>query len=109
MAIDEGLVQILRDDLTDIEDISERRMFGGLVFLFRGHMLCGVHPGGAMFRVGKDREAAALGLDGAEPLAFTGRKMGGFIDVSQDSFVDDDLRAEWLSMALENARSLPPK
>jgi hypothetical protein len=54
MAYDLGLAQLLRDDLVG-EKISEKKMFGGLAFLLNGHMVCGLHKGGAMFRVGKER------------------------------------------------------
>lgn len=109
MAYDEGLAEILRGDLEGMGGIKEKRMFGGLVFLLDGNMLCGVHPGGGMFRVGKDNEAAALAVPGAEPMAFTGRRMGGFIDVSDELLSDDNRRATLLRLALDHARGLPPK
>ena len=109
MAYDEGLAPLMRDDLADIEGISERKMFGGLCFQHHGNMVCGVHQGGAMFRVGKPREAEALAIEGAGPMTFTGRKMGGMIEVAEDAFVDDARRSKWITLSLENARSLPPK
>lgn len=109
MPHDEGLAQILREDLADIPDISERKMFGGLCFMLNGHMLCGVSPKGCMFRVGKPREDAARAIPGAGPMQFTGRPMGGMIDVTDDAFQDDDRRGQWLKLSIENARSLPPK
>lgn len=109
MAHDEGLAQILRDDLVDVAGISERKMFGGLCFMLNGHLLCGVSPKGCMFRVGKPREDAARAIDGAGPMQFTGRPMGGMIDVTEVAFQDDQRRAQWLALSIENARSLPPK
>ncbi|HCQ64529.1 MAG TPA: hypothetical protein DIU07_04820 [Rhodobacteraceae bacterium] len=109
MAHDEGLAEILRGDLADLPGITEKRMFGGLVLLLDGHMLCGVHPGGGMFRVGKENEAAALTVPGAEPMAFTGRRMGGFIDVSDDALADEDRRERLMGLALGFVRALPPK
>jgi len=109
MAHDEGLAQILRDDLADIHGISERKMFGGLCFMLNGNMLCGVSPKGCMFRVGKPREDQARAIEGAGPMQFTGRPMGGMIDVTEYAFQDDTRRAQWMALALENARSLPAK
>ncbi len=79
MAYDEGLAQVLRDDLADQVGIVEKKTFGGIAFMQWGNMLCGVHKDGGMFRVGKDNEAAALTIEGAGPIQFTGRKMGGMI------------------------------
>ena len=109
MAHDEGLAQLLRDDLIDVAGISERNMFGGLSFMLNGNMLCGVSPRGCMFRVGKELEAEARAIDGAGPMNFTGRPMGGMIDVTEEAFQDDARRALWLALSLTNARSLPAK
>lgn len=84
-------------------------MFGGLCFMLNGNMLCGVSPKGCMFRVGKSREDAARAIQGAGPMDFTGRPMGGMINVTQEGFQDDTRRGQWLALALENARSLPAK
>ncbi|MCU9848667.1 TfoX/Sxy family protein [Defluviimonas sp. WL0024] len=108
MAFDEGLAQLMRDDLAG-ERVTERKMFGGLAFLLDGHMVCGVHGGGAMFRVGKANEAAALAVPGAAPMAFTGRKMGGMIDLSDEAAADDARRGRLMTLALAFAKSLPPK
>ena len=109
MAYDAGMAEILRDDLAEVAGVSEKRMFGGLCFLLNGNMLCGIHKGGAMFRVGKAREAEALAIEGALPMAFTGRKMGGLIDVTEDGFADDTRRAAWLTLARGFVEALPPK
>ena len=109
MAYNEAMVALLRNALSETGGLSERKMFGGLAFLVNGHMVCGVHSGGGMFRVGKVHEAIALTIDGARAMDFTGRKMGGFIEVTDDALLDDARRSAWLSMALEHAQSLPPK
>jgi hypothetical protein len=109
MAYDEGHAELMRSDLAEVAGISERKMFGGLCFMLNGHMVCGVHKGGGMARVGKAAEAAALEIDGIEPLSFTGRKMGGMVDVSEDLLGDDERRARIVAMSLGYAQSLPPK
>lgn len=109
MAYDEGLASLIRDDLVDRIGISEKRMFGGLCFLMNGNMLCGVHKGGGMYRVGKDNEAAALGIEGARSMDFTGRRMGGMIDVDDDLMADDDRRAQLLALALDFVAPMPAK
>lgn len=109
MAYDAGQAQIIRDALGDLDGITERKMFGGLCFMLHGHMVCGVHKGGGMFRVGKPREAEALSLSGAAPLSFTGRPMGGMIEIDDAGFSDEENLAKWIELSLQNARSLPPK
>lgn len=116
MAYDEGLAQIFRDDLIERRpDIAEVKMFGGLLFKHRGHMLCGVHKikatgdDGAMFRVGPDNYQAALAIDGIEKLTFTKTPMKGLVEADADIFDDDKKRAAILAMALEFTTGLKPK
>ncbi|MGI9394829.1 MAG: TfoX/Sxy family protein [Boseongicola sp.] len=109
MAYDEGLAELLRNEVADMGAITEKKMFGGLCFMLDGHMLCGVHTDGGMMRVGKDRQDKALAIDGASPMAFTGRPMGGMVDVTDEVLADDERRGQLLALALENVRSLPPK
>lgn len=109
MAYDEGLADLLRDALHDTPGISEKRMFGGLVFMMDGNMLCGVHKGGGMFRVGKDRIDAALGVEGTRLMDFTGRPMNGFVDVT-DEVMDDAPRLNvLLALAKGFVGAMPAK
>lgn len=109
MAYDAGLAEMMREDLGAVPGLNEIRMFGGLCFLHHGNMVCGVHKGGAMYRVGKVQMAEALALEGAGPMAFTGRPMGGMIEVGTDDCGDDSLRTRLTEMALAHAAALPPK
>jgi len=108
MAYDEGLAQILRDDLAD-EHVIEKKMFGGLCFMLAGNMLCGIHKNGAMFRVGPDHYETALSLTGADQMRFTGRPMKGIVDCETGAFTDDTRRAPFLTLSLSFVKSLPPK
>ncbi|PWE33062.1 hypothetical protein DDZ14_06475 [Maritimibacter sp. 55A14] len=109
MAYDEGAAETMREDLADLDGLTERRMFGGLCFLWHGHMLCGIHARGAMYRVGKASEPAALAIPGARPMDFTGRKMGGIIETDLEVLADDAARATWLGLAKNFVTTLPPK
>ena len=109
MAYDEHHAELLRQALFDEPNITEKKMFGGLCFLKNGNMVCGVHKGGGMARIGKVAEPQALEIEGISPLSFTGRPMGGMVDVSPDVFDDDEKRMEIIALALAYARTLPPK
>lgn len=109
MAYDEGLAQMLRDTLADHNGVTERKMFGGICFMLDGNMLCGAHPKGAMFRVGKALAPEALKIDGVTPMQFTGRPMGGMVDVSDDCMQDDARRRHIMQLALAFVGALPAK
>ncbi len=109
MAYSETHAEFLRNALSNLDGVTEKKMFGGLCFLLNGNMLCGVHQGGGMARVGKELEAAALELDGVDPLSFTGRKMGGMVDLTEAAIEDEQTRETVLSLALEFVGALPSK
>lgn len=109
MAYDPGHAQLMQEALGDTPNISEKKMFGGLCFMLNGHMVCGVHKDGGMARVCKQAEPDALLIEGIAPLSFTGRKMGGMVDVSEDVLSDNIRLEKIVSMALDYAKSLPPK
>ena len=109
MAYDEGHLEIMRDLTTGLDGITEKKMFGGVCFLQNGNMLCGVHKDGGMFRVGKDNETAALAVRGVDPLSFTGRKMGGLVDISEETLGDDEALRELLVLSQSFVGQMPPK
>lgn len=109
MAYDEDHAEILREALFDEPNITEKKMFGGLCFLKNGNMVCGVRKGGGMARVGKIAEPEALEIEGISPLSFTGRPMGGMVDMSPYVFDDAHLCGQIVDMALVYAMALPAK
>lgn len=109
MAVDDGLLAQMRDDLADFQPLREVRMFGGLCFMWRGNMLCGLHKGGALYRVGKANHARALALPGVGPMEMTGRSMSGLVDADESALADDRVRATLLKLAEEFVGGLPAK
>lgn len=108
MAYDPGLAELLRGSLADVP-FSETRMFGGIAFMLNGHMLCGIHKGGVMVRVGKENYGIALAIQGVTPMLFTGKPMAGMVDLADGAAADDTLRDQLLAMALASNRAMPPK
>ena len=108
MPFSDHLAETMRADLGFQPGLTEKKMFGGLCFLLHGNMVCGVMKEGAMYRVGKDREPAALKA-GASPLSFTGRKMGGLVELDTGQMAEDALRTVLTDMAMAHAASLPAK
>jgi TfoX/Sxy family transcriptional regulator of competence genes len=108
MAFDEKLAARARQLLADRSDVTERRMFGGLTFMVRGHMCCGVQGDELILRLGPDGADEALASPHARPMDFTGRPLAGFVTVSRDGLSGRAL-ARWVERAVAWAESLPPK
>jgi len=109
MAYDEQLAERIRTTLGDTVGVEERKMFGGIAFLHRGNMVCGVVGETLMLRLGAERAEAALDEPHARPMDFTGRPMRGMVYVDPPGFPTDEALAAWVGRALEFASTLPPK
>jgi TfoX/Sxy family transcriptional regulator of competence genes len=109
MAFDEGLAERIRTLLAPQTGAHERKMFGGLCFLFDGNMACGIVGDELMVRVGPASWADALTQPHAREMDFTGRSMRGMVYVGADGIAEDADLAAWVERGLAFARSLPAK
>jgi|SRR6185436_1321729 len=110
MAYDEALVERVRAILlAERDDVSERKMFGGIAFMAHGNMCCGVSGEDLMVRLGEDGADAALDEPGARPMDFTGRPMKGYAFVGPAGTASDSALRDWVARTLAFADTLPPK
>jgi len=109
MAYDERLAQRLREVLYRTRGLTEKPMFGGIAFLLRGRMCCGVNGGDLVVRVGPQAYEAALARPHARPMDFTGRALTGFVYVGPRGTARKASLEKWVAEALAFARSLPAK
>ena len=73
MAYDEAVARRVREALAGTPDVVEKRMFGGIAFMVRGNMCCGVIGDRLMLRVGPKGYETALSRPHAKPMDFTGK------------------------------------
>lgn len=109
MAYDEGLATRIREHFGETRALTEKKMFGGLCFLYHGHMIAGILGDKLMARVGPDHNAAALARPHAREMDFTRRPMKGFVNVDPQGYEDDEDLAAWLNMAATFVQSLPSR
>jgi TfoX/Sxy family transcriptional regulator of competence genes len=88
--------------------VTERRMFGGLVFLVGGNIAAGVWKDSLLVRVGPDG-GDALGEPFVGPFAPGGTPAAGWVLVEPDGVDTDDQLADWLERGLAFAETLTPK
>jgi TfoX/Sxy family transcriptional regulator of competence genes len=109
VAYDESLAARVRAALSELEGMTEKKMFGGIAFMLDGNMCCGVVKDELMLRLGEERGSRALEQPHARPMDFTGRPMKGFVFVSPEGIATDDALRKWVRQAVDFASSLPPK
>jgi hypothetical protein len=104
MAYDEELGWRIREQLSETNAVSERRMFGGLAFLVGGHMAVAASGrGGLLVRSPYDGEP------GTEPMVMSGRPARGWLRVAPEAIERDDQLAQWVARGVAGAQALPPK
>lgn len=109
MAFDAGLADRIRGMLPQDRAIAERRMFGGLAFLYHGHMFCGVTGADLMLRLGDAGATEALKQPHTRPMDFTGKPLKSMIYVAAKGIDREAALQAWIERALRFARTLPPK
>ena len=109
MAFDSGLANRLRAALDGQAGLTEKNMFGGLAFLLRGNMCCGVYGEDMIVRVRPDRHEKLLSKPGAKPFVMGGRRGSkGWLMVEDEGLRGDALDG-WIEEGVTFALSLPPK
>jgi hypothetical protein len=110
MAYDEDLAARIRDLIGPDPDLTEKKMFGGLAFLIRGHMAISASgQGGVLIHVDPGRSAGLVATTKASTAVMQGREMPGWLRVSPEDLASDDDLSGWVSIGVGHARSLPPK
>jgi len=109
MAYDEGIAERLRELFARHPGVTEKKMFGGLAFMYRDHMLVGIIGESLMARVGPDAYAAALRRPFAQEMDFTGKPMKGYVYVAPAGYESDEDLKIWVDRCLDFNASLPAK
>ncbi len=107
MAYDKNLAARCEEYLYPLIPFASKKMFGGVVFMVHGHMLCGVVKDKMMARVGPFYEQA-LAFEHVTEMDFTKKPLKGFIYVESLGLEEEGL-GFWIDKALEFVLSLPPK
>lgn len=109
MPFDEKLAERIRKELAPRRGVTEKKMFGGLCFLIRGNMVCGVERDNLVLRVGPDQYESTVSKKHARAMDFTGRPLKGFVYVSSAGYRTSASLRKWIGLALDYAGRLPKK
>ena len=106
MAYDEKLADRIRKVLGGSKYVTEKKMFGGLSFLLKGKMVCGVLKEDLVLRISHDQYESALKKSNVRPMDFTGRPMKGFVYVNSKGCKSDEDIKKWVQLSLSHAKSV---
>ena len=109
MAYSENLAERVRTELSGKRKLIERKMFGGLCFMWRGNMLCGITDENFMARVSPKDYDSLLRESGTSAMLIKEKPMKGFIIVSNTKIRTKSSLQRWLGLCEKNCKSLPKK
>lgn len=109
MPFDADLTARVRQILEEHGPIDERKMFGGIAFMFKGYMCCGVLNDDVVVRLGPERAEEALANAHVRPMDFTGRPLKGYVFVAPAAARTESMLRRWIRSSLEYVETLPPR
>ncbi|NNL09379.1 MAG: TfoX/Sxy family protein [Croceitalea sp.] len=86
-------------------DFTEKKMFGGIAFLYKGKMTVGVINDDLMVRVIGDKMNEVLNMKKVRPMDFTGKPMKEFVFVAAEAIQTEEQLQFWIELGLEHAKS----
>ena len=106
MAFDELLVNRIREQLKLFpEAFTEKKMFGGLSFLYQGKMTVGIVKNELAVRVIASKMDAELAKEAVRPMDFTKRPLKEFIYVAPAGFKTEAQLLHYIDLGIEHAKS----
>lgn len=103
MAYNEELAQRIRQHMQSIEHIKEKKMFGGLTFLYKNKMTVGIVGDQLAVRVVSEKFQEVLARDHVGEMDFTGKALKDFVYVTAKEFETEPQLAKWIELGIEHA------
>lgn len=100
MAYNEKLANRIRESLSDIPQVEEKEMMGGLTFMVKGKMCVGIIKDELMCRIDPDFHESAIEITGCRTMDFTKRPMKGYVMVDDTGMKTKKEFEYWIGLAL---------
>ncbi len=109
MPFDQTLATRIRKVLAVRTDTVEKQMFGGLCFMIRGHMACGLVGSSLMVRLDPQTADRLADEPHVRPMDFTGRPMRGYLYVDTEGLTTPRSLGQWIDRCVVSAEARPRK
>jgi len=109
MPYNEDIEKRVLNIVSDWDNTSQKKMFGGVCHLMQGNMFCGVYKDFLILRLGVEEAKSALESPFVRPFDITGRPMKGWVMVEEQGFRTEESLRQWLDQAKAFASALPRK
>ena len=109
MSYDEKVAERLGNTFSRYKGVVEKKMFGGIAYMYREHMCVGIVDDMLMVRVGPEKYEKALSEKHVKPMDFTGKPMRGYVYVESAGFETEKNLKKWIDRGIEFVKTLPAK
>lgn len=110
MAYNEKLANRIRERLAELSGTEEKKMMGGLTFMYNGKMCVGIIKDEMMCRIDPDLHDTAVKRIGCRTMDFTKRPMRGYVLVDETGMKTKKEFDYWINLCLEfNSRARSSK
>ena len=109
MAYEEKVADRLRRALGPQKGLIERKLFGGIAFMLRGNMCCGVVGDRICLRLGNEGTTKALGEHHTSPMDFTGKPISTMVYLEPAGYQSGAALKKWVERAIKFSATLPAK
>lgn len=107
--MDEALVERVRSILSSRNDVEEAKLFGGITFKMKGHMVCSVNKRGLVVRVGTEKYDEVLTWPNVKPNMLGTKEMRGMVMVEPAGYQSDEDLAKIINFSADQIEPLDPK
>jgi TfoX/Sxy family transcriptional regulator of competence genes len=101
MAYDEQLANRIRERFSNLPDVEEKKMMGGLTFMYNDKMCVGVIKDELMCRIDPGLHEAAVEKTGCRTMDFGHRPMIGYVLIDQTGMKSKKDFDYWIDLALD--------
>lgn len=100
MAVNEKLTGRVRDALSHLPDVEEKKMFKGITFMVNGKMCVSVGDDHIMVRFDPAMHEKILKANGCQAVEMGGRKYKGYVYVNENTIPSKKDLDYWIRLAL---------
>lgn len=104
-ASEKSLVERVREALSRVSGVEEKRMFGSLAFLVDGNMCVTARAERIMCRIDPALHDAATIRPGVQTVVMRGRQYRGYVYVGAEALTSKRELMDWIRLALEHNKT----
>ena len=109
MAYSEKLAERINSILKGKRGIVQKKMFGGICYMYKDKMSVGIVKDDLMIRVLPEKYDEYLKKPHVRKMDFTGKPLKGFLYVGSQGIKTERQLSKWIDVGLEFAVKSPPK